>query len=61
MTLQATEILSILKQEIAGLDTAPQVSEIGRVISVGDGIAKVWGLEKVQSGEMVVFGDNIFG
>ncbi len=61
MTLQPTEILSILKQEIEGLNTVPEVSEIGRVISVGDGIAKIWGLEKVQSGEMVVFRDSIFG
>ena len=61
MELRASEISSILKQHIAGLDTAAEVAEVGQVVSVGDGIATIYGLEKVQAGEMVEFSSGIKG
>ncbi|MCK5295623.1 MAG: F0F1 ATP synthase subunit alpha [Alphaproteobacteria bacterium] len=61
MDLQATEISSILKKQIAGFDTKAELAEIGQVLSVGDGIARVYGLEKVQAGELVEFENGIKG
>ncbi len=55
MSVQADEISSILKEKIAEFDIQTDLSEIGRVISVGDGIAKVYGLDNVQANEMVEF------
>ncbi|HTY65296.1 MAG TPA: F0F1 ATP synthase subunit alpha, partial [Alphaproteobacteria bacterium] len=52
---------AILKQQIAKFDTAADVSEVGQVISVGDGIARVYGLDKVEAGEMVEFPGGIRG
>ena len=53
--ISAAEITDILKQEIEGFDAATVVAEVGQVISVGDGVARVYGLEQVQAGEMVEF------
>ena len=61
MELRASEISSILKQHITGMDTQVDVAEIGQVVSVGDGIATVYGLEKVQAGEMVEFSGGLKG
>jgi F-type H+-transporting ATPase subunit alpha len=61
MDIRAAEISAILKEQIAKFDTAADVSEVGQVISVGDGIARVYGLDKVQAGEMVEFPGNIRG
>jgi F-type H+/Na+-transporting ATPase subunit alpha len=61
MDIKAAEISAILKQQIAKFDTAADVSEVGQVISVGDGIARVYGLDKVEAGEMVEFPGNIRG
>ncbi|MBB4657756.1 F0F1 ATP synthase subunit alpha [Parvularcula dongshanensis] len=55
MELNAAEISSILKQQIANFGQEAEVSEIGSVLSVGDGIARVYGLDNVQAGEMVEF------
>ena len=55
MELQASEISSILKQQIKDFGKDAEVSEIGQVLSVGDGIARVYGLDNVQAGEMVEF------
>ncbi|MEL6791686.1 MAG: F0F1 ATP synthase subunit alpha [Pseudomonadota bacterium] len=55
MELNASEISSILKQQIADFGKDAEVSEIGQVLSVGDGIARVYGLDNVQAGEMVEF------
>ena len=61
MDIQAAEISAILKEQIQGFGTEAQVSEIGQVLSVGDGIARVYGLDNVQFGEMVEFPGGIKG
>jgi F-type H+-transporting ATPase subunit alpha len=61
MEIRAAEISAILKEQIAKFDTAADVAEVGQVISVGDGIARVYGLDKVQAGEMVEFANGIRG
>ena len=53
MELNAAEISSILKQQIADFGKDAEVSEIGQVLSVGDGIARIHGLDNVQAGEML--------
>ena len=59
--IRAAEISSILKEQIANFGTEAQVSEIGSVLSVGDGIARVYGLDNVQAGELVEFEDGTKG
>ena len=61
MEIRAAEISSILKEQIKNFGKEAQVSEIGQVLSVGDGIARVYGLDKVQAGEMVEFPGGIRG
>src|ERR1700688_776455 len=59
--IQADEIARLLRDEIEHYDKAVNVSETGSVISVGDGIARVYGLENVMSGEMVEFPHGVTG
>ena len=61
MELNAAEISSILKQQIKNFGKDAEVSEIGQVLSVGDGIARVYGLDNVQAGEMVEFANGVKG
>ena len=61
MNLQATEISSLLKERIENFNAAPDTAEVGQVLSVGDGIARIYGLDKVQAGEMVEFASGIKG
>jgi F-type H+-transporting ATPase subunit alpha len=61
MDIRAAEISNILKERIASFGTEAEVTEIGRVLSVGDGIARVYGLDEVQAGEMVEFDDGTRG
>ena len=61
MDIQAAEISAILKEQIANFGTEAEISEIGRVLKVGDGIARVYGLDNVQAGEMVEFPGGIQG
>ena len=61
MTVQAAEISAILKQEIKNFGKESQITEVGQVLSVGDGIARVYGLDNVQAGEMVEFPGEIRG
>ncbi len=61
MSVQADEISSILKEKIADFDLSTDMSEVGRVLSVGDGIARVYGLDKVQLNEMVTFSNGTKG
>jgi len=61
MNLNAAEISSIIKEQISDFGTEAEVAEVGQVLSVGDGIARVYGLDKVQAGEMVEFPGGIFG
>jgi F-type H+-transporting ATPase subunit alpha len=59
--IRADEITSILRQEIENYEHAIDVSEVGSVISVGDGIARIHGLEKVMAGELIEFGHDVSG
>ncbi|MHA6266170.1 F0F1 ATP synthase subunit alpha [uncultured Aliiroseovarius sp.] len=61
MGIQAAEISAILKDQIKNFGQDAEVAEVGRVLSVGDGIARVYGLDKVQAGEMVEFPGGIRG
>ena len=61
MDINPSEITKILKEQIKNLGDKAEISEIGKVLSVGDGIARVYGLDNVQAGEMVEFQDNSKG
>src|ERR1700692_2077467 len=61
MKIQPSEISAILKREIENVAAEAQVSEVGQVLSVGDGIARVYGLDNVQAGELVEFPGGIKG
>jgi F-type H+/Na+-transporting ATPase subunit alpha len=61
MEIRAAEISAILKQQIADFGTEADVAEVGQVLSVGDGIARVYGLDKVQAGELVEFPNGVKG
>src|SRR5437773_8143572 len=61
MDIQPAEISAILKREIQNFGAEAQVSEVGEVLSVGDGIARVYGLDNVQAGEMVEFPGGVRG
>ena len=61
MEIRAAEISAILKEQIQNFGTEAEVAEVGQVLSVGDGIARIYGLDKVQAGEMVEFPGGIRG
>ncbi len=61
MGIQAAEISAILKEQIRNFGREAEVDEVGRVLSVGDGIARVYGLDNVQAGEMVEFPGGVMG
>jgi F-type H+/Na+-transporting ATPase subunit alpha len=61
MEIRAAEISAILKEQIQNFGQEAEVSEVGQVLSVGDGIARVYGLDNVQAGEMVEFENGIRG
>ena len=61
MEIRAAEISRVIKDQIANFGTEAQVSEVGSVLSVGDGIARIHGLDTVQAGEMVKFANGVQG
>jgi F-type H+/Na+-transporting ATPase subunit alpha len=61
MDIRAAEISTILKEQIKNFGQEAEVSEVGQVLSVGDGIARVYGLDNVQAGEMVEFENGVRG
>ena len=61
MDIRAAEISKVIKDQIANFDSQAQESEVGTVLSVGDGIARIHGLDKVQAGEMVEFNGGVKG
>src|SRR5205807_855464 len=61
MDIRAAEISAILKEQIRNFGQEAEVSEVGQVLSVGDGIARVYGLDNVQAGEMVEFANGVRG
>jgi len=61
MSIQAAEISAILKEQIKNFGQEAEVSEVGTVLSVGDGIARIYGLDSVQMGELVEFPGGLMG
>ena len=61
MDIRAAEISKVIKDQIASFGTEAEVSETGQVLSVGDGIARIFGLDNVQAGEMVEFSNGVQG
>lgn len=61
MKLRAEEITQIIKRQLADFDTKLEVAETGTVLTVGDGVAKIYGLENAQAGELVDFGEGVLG
>ena len=61
MQINPSEVTKILKEQIKKFGEKAEVTEVGQVLSVGDGIARVYGLDNVQAGEMVEFSDNLKG
>jgi F-type H+/Na+-transporting ATPase subunit alpha len=61
MDIRAAEISKVIKDQIANFGTEAEVSETGQVLSVGDGIARIYGLDNVQAGEMVEFANGVQG
>jgi len=61
MDINPSEISKILKEQIKNFDQSAEVAEVGQVLSVGDGIARIYGLDNVQAGEMVEFPGGIRG
>ena len=59
MDINPSEVTKILKEQIKKFGDKAEVTEVGQVLSVGDGIARVYGLDNVQAGEMVEFPDKI--
>ena len=60
-SVRAAELTTLLESRITNFYTNFQVDEIGRVVSVGDGIARVYGLNEIQAGEMVEFASGVKG
>jgi len=61
MDIRAAEVSRVIRDQIANFDADAQVSEVGSVLSVGDGIARIHGLDNVQAGEMVEFANGVKG
>jgi F-type H+-transporting ATPase subunit alpha len=61
MQIRAAEISAILKEQIANFGAEADVAEVGQVLAVGDGVARIYGLDQVQAGEMVEFQNGIKG
>ncbi|MGD9649516.1 MAG: F0F1 ATP synthase subunit alpha [Dongiaceae bacterium] len=61
MEIRTSEIKEIIKKQITNFDQSAQIAEVGRVVEVGDGIARIYGLDKVQAGEMIEFPNHIRG
>src|SRR3990172_2958847 len=59
--IKADEITKLIREQIANYEQTIEVEEVGSVISVGDGIARIYGLERVMSGEMLAFPHDVFG
>src|SRR5712692_8725060 len=59
--IKAGEISEIIKRQLAGYEAEVDLQEVGRVIEVGDGIARVYGLEKAMSGELLSFPHDVVG
>src|SRR5471030_2725002 len=61
MAINVAEITSVIKKEIASFETQIQKTEVGSVIEVGDGIARIYGLRNAMAGELLEFENNVMG
>ena len=61
MQIKAAEIADIIRRQIEGYETSVDVSEVGTVISVGDGIARVYGLDGAMAGELLELPHDVYG
>ena len=61
MSIKASEFSALLEQRVSNVYSSVNVDEIGRVVSIGDGIARIYGLNNVQSGELVEFSNGLQG
>jgi len=61
MEINPSEVTKILKEQIKNFGDKAEITEVGQVLSVGDGIARIYGLDNVQAGEMVEFADGSKG
>ncbi len=61
MDIRAEEISEIIKKQIEGYEAGVELSEVGQIITVGDGIARIYGLDKVMAGELLEFPGDVFG
>ena len=61
MQIRAEEISQIIQKQIEGFDASVELAETGTIISVGDGIARIYGLEKCMAGEMIEFPGGLYG
>ncbi len=61
MNIRPEEITAILKQQIENYSAEISIDEVGTVISVGDGVARIYGLSKAMAGELLEFPNNVFG
>src|SRR5215470_8138435 len=61
MEIKADEITEILKRQLEGYEKTIDVAEVGTVLSVGDGIARAYGLDKAMAGELIDFGHDLYG
>ena len=59
--IKPAEISAILREQLAGLKTETELQEVGTVLQVGDGIARIYGLSNVQSGELIEFENGVQG
>ena len=59
--IKPAEISAILRQQLSGFQTAAELEEVGTILEVGDGIARIYGLNNVQSGELVEFENGLKG
>ncbi|MEW6338440.1 MAG: F0F1 ATP synthase subunit alpha [Acidobacteriota bacterium] len=61
MQIKVDEITDILRRQIEGLDSSVEMAEVGTVVAVGDGIARVFGLDRAMAGEMIAFPHDVYG
>src|SRR5271168_2006283 len=61
MAINVTEITSVLKKEISGFEQRLQINDVGTVIEVGDGIARIYGLRNAMAGELLEFENGVMG
>jgi len=59
--IKPAEISAILREQLAGLKTETELQEVGTVLQIGDGIARIYGLSNVQSGELIEFENGVRG